>query len=137
MTTTTPVLLASVQAWPTGLQAVLLGLMGVGYKREDMLYLLNMEDGALDALFAELLRNGWLSATADGWYSMLMRAQMLGNVALTQLLVNGDMERMVDAMANRVAPVASEFGRTDELADRVRKIRAHIDLVRANLPEGF
>lgn len=137
MTSTDALQLTAVSFWPSGMQSVLLGLLSVGYKRGDLLYLLNIEEDALDRWLAELHRCGWLGSPKDGSYELVARSLMLGQVMLAQLLIHGDMDRMVSAMATRQAPIASEFNAKEQLAARVQRIRAHIALVKANLPEGF
>lgn len=129
--------LHSVRQWPSGQQAVVLGLLATGYKRGDLLPVLNMDDATLDKLLAELQLAGWLRTRGDGTHEIVARSLMLGHVMLAQLLLHGDMERIVEDMATRQAPIAGEFNAKPELDARVRRVRAHIQQVKANLPEGF
>ena len=129
--------LNAVRQWPSGQQAVVLALLGTGYKRGDLLHVLNMDDATLEKLLAELQLAGWLRARGDGTYEVVARSLMLGHVMLAQLLLHGDMDRIVEDLATRQAPLAGEFNAKPELAARVSRIRAHIQQVKANLPEGF
>lgn len=129
--------LSAVRQWPSGQQAVVLALLGTDYKRGDLLHVLNMDEAMLDRLLGELQLAGWLRARGDGTHEIVARSLMLGHVMLAQLLLHGDMDRIVEDMAKRQAPLAGEFNAKSELEARVQKIRAHIQQVKASLPEGF